>query len=638
MTAWSRATASLTMTSPLGPDALIPTFLSAQEGISQTYFFDVHVVSQNGIIDPNKLLNQPVCVTLQSDGLPIRHFHGIVQSVSSHGSVRGQSNDEHYVYRLVLVPRLWFLSQTVDCRVYQQKSTADILKAIFADAGLTDVNVIPAGLPREYTVQFNESDLTFVTRLMEEEGYFYFFDHTSSAHKLIVANQTGAFQDIAGATMHLGGDSDATEITDWSQPVHTARGKMKLRDYDPEKPDTLLQAEKPTTLKTGGSAQREDFRWPANTFHSGTVADRSQWEMEAAEVQASLFEGGTRFGRLVAGSKFKITSRSPGPYDNTYVLRSISHHATDDTWLSQGGSASYSNHFTCFAAAVPWRQPMVTPRPRMEGIHTGLVLGQQHGTDAHIKSQDGEEIYTDALGRVKVRFYWDHRAEATGGQSVWARVIQPWAGKGWGAQFIPRVGTEVAVAFVDGDPDRPIIIGGLYNGRDTPIYSESEKTKSGFRSRSTLKGGSAHFNEFTFDDKKGHELVLLHAEKNLTTRVEHDQTLKVDNCRIVTVAVNETVEIGKNRSVTIDKGNDKLDIKMGNLSIKADMGKIEVEAMQSITLTVGSNFVKIDQTGVTINGTMVKIAGTAMTDIKAPMTKVSGDAMLTLKGGIMMLN
>jgi type VI secretion system secreted protein VgrG len=657
MPTWTRAKASLTMTSPLAADVLIPTFLSAQEGISQTYFFDIHVVSQNGAIDPDKLLNQPACLTLQSGGAPIRYFHGIVQTVSSLGNIRGQASDAYYVYRLVLVPRLWFLSQTVDCRVFQQKTTVDILKQMFTDAGLTEVTLPPPGATREYTVQFNESDLTFATRLMEEEGYFYFFDHTAANHKLIIANQPSAFTEIAGApAMHLGGDGDATFVTDWSRPALTVRGKMTLKDYDPTKPDTVLKADKPTTLKTGGATQRDDFRWPANTFESGTVTNRAQWEMEAAEAHASLYEGASRFGKLVPGGKFKLSSRPASPYDNTYAVRSISHHATDDTWLSQGGTATYANNFTCFPASVPWRQPMVTPRPRMEGMHTAIVLGPNSAAGAEVKSQSGEEIYTDALARVKVRFYWDYRAEAAGGQSVWARVIQPWAGKGWGAQFIPRVGTEVAVAFVDGDPDRPIVVGGLYNGRDTPIYSESDKTKSGFRTRSSLSGSTANFNEFTFDDKKGSELIFTHAEKDLTTEVENDQTLKVDNCRIVNVKKDETVEIGQNRkvtidqgndtlelksgnrSVTLDQGNDALDIKMGNLSIKADAGKIEVQAMQSITLTVGSNSVKIDQTGVAINGTMVKVAGTAMATFKSPMTTVSGDGMLTLKGGIMMLN
>lgn len=673
MAVWSRAKAMLTMTSPLGPDALIPTRLTAQEGISQPFLFDIEVISQQGQVDADKLLNQPVCVTLQAEGKPLRYFHGIVQTVASQGTLRGKGDGDTATYRLVVVPRLWFLSQTSDCRVYQQKSTTDILEQMFGDANLTDVTLPPSGDKREYTVQFNESDLTFATRLMEEEGYFYYFEHSASAHKLIIAAQNASFADIDGATLQLQGGGDGTLVTDWTRPALTARGKMKLKDYDPVNPDTLLQSESATTLQTGGNAARDEFRWPANTFVAATVSKRAKWEMEAAEAEASLFEGGTRFGKLVPGGKFKLVNRPAGSFDGTYAVRSVTHQASDDTWLSTGGSASYFSHFSCFLATVNWRQPMITPRPRMDGFHTALVLGPQHGLDATIKSQDGEEIHTDSLGRVKVRFYWDHRGEATGGQSIWARVIQPWAGKGWGAQFIPRVGTEVAVAFVDGDPDRPIVIGGLYNGRDTPIYSVGEKTKSGFRSRSTLKGSGANFNEFTFDDKKGSELVFLHAEKDLTTTVENDQTLTVDNCRIVTVKKDETVDIqGKqtikvkldhsttvtdgNRSIKVSQGNDSLNVEMGNITVKADMGniatgaalgdisikadagKIEIQAMTSITLKVGESVLKLDQSGISMTGTMIKIEGKAMLDAKGAMAKVTGDGMLTLKGGIMMLN
>jgi type VI secretion system secreted protein VgrG len=343
-------------------------------------------------------------------------------------------------------------------------------------------------------------------------------------------------------------------------------------------------------------------------------------------------------------------------------LQSVTHHATDDTWLSQGGSVSYANRFSAFPSKVTWRQPLTTPRPRMEGIHAALVLGPA-----------GEEIYTDDLARVKVQFYWDHREEATDALAVWARVIQPWAGNGWGAQFIPRVGTEVAVAFVDGDPDRPIVIGGLYNGRDKPIYAVGDKTKSGFRTRSSLKGGASDFNEYTFDDKKGSELIYQQAQKDLSTYVKNDQTLKIDNCRMVTVKKDETVDIQNNQtikvkqdhsltvtdgnhSVAVSKGNVSLkvdmgnqdvkiamgnqttDVSMGNITAKAGAGQISNEAMQSIELKVGGNSIKIDQTGVTIKGLMVSIEGEVQTQVKSPMTQVSGDGMLQLKGGITMVN
>jgi len=272
-----------------------------------------------------------------------------------------------------------------------------------------------------------------------------------------------------------------------------------------------------------------------------------------------------------------------------------------------------------------------------------------------------------------VRFYWDHRDEATDSQSVWARVIQPWAGKGWGAQFIPRVGTEVAVAFVDGDPDRPTVVGGLYNGRDTPIYSKADKTKSGFRTRSSLKGGTSDFNEFTFDDKKGSELIYQQAQKDLKTYVKNDQTLTIDNCRIVTVKQDETVDIQNNqtikvkqdhsltvtdgnRAIAVSKGDNSLkvdmgnhdvkiamgnhttDVKMGNVSLKADLGQITSEAMQSIELKVGQSSIKVDQMGVTITGMMIKIEGQIQTQVKGLMTQVNADAMLMVKGAITMIN
>jgi type VI secretion system secreted protein VgrG len=393
--------------------------------------------------------------------------------------------------------------------------------------------------------------------------------------------------------------------------------------------------------------------------------------MEAAEAAVSIHSGASKYAPLYAGGKFTIANKPASSYDAAYVLHSVTHHVTDDTFLNASGTASYENRFTCFPSSVPWRQPLVTPRPRMDGIHTAVVLGPS-----------GEEIYTDDLARVKVRFFWDHRSEATDAQDVWARVIMPWAGNGWGAQFIPRVGTEVAVAFVDGDPDRPIVVGGLYNDQMKPIYSDSDKTKSGFRTRSSLKGGTSDFNEYTFDDKKGSELVYEQAQKDLSTYVKNDQTIKIDHDRKVTVKNDETVNIQNNQTITVTQdhgltvskgnhtitvsmgdhsttiskgnhsttvsmgnmdstvsmGNLSTDVKMGNISTKADLGQISHEAMQSIELKVGANSIKIDQMGVTITGMMVKIQGQVQTQVQGLMTQISGDAMLQVKGAITMIN
>ena len=677
MPTWSRANALMYLTSPLGTDALIPIHFSGHEGISETFSYDIQVVSQNGIIQQTDLLYQPVCLALQGNtGSPVRYFHGIVQELSADGVIRSASSvDGYQTYRLHVVPKLWFLGQTTDCRVFQNMSVPDILQQMFNDAGLSGVNISATGAAtREYTVQFNESDLHFATRLMEEEGFYYFFRHSDSAHTLVIANVNTAFTDIPDATLNLTGDSTAdTWIGDWSAPTGTTRGKMTFKDYDPTRPDTVLKQDQPTTLTTGGVAARDDFRWPALSYDTDMITNRATWNMEAAEVSVSTFEGGSRFLGMVAGGTFKMANRPASPYDGTYAVRSVSFQASDETWLN-GGPSNFANRFTAFLSSMNWRQPLMTPRPRMDGIHTALVLGPQHtSAGGDVTVQGGEEIYTDDLARVKVRFHWDHRGEATGSASCWARVVQPWAGNGWGAQFIPRIGTEVAVAFVDGDPDRPIVIGGLYNGRDAPIYSKDDKTKSGFRSKTSLQGGAADFSEFTFDDKKDSELIYMHAQKDLTTEVENDQTLKVDNCRIVTVKKDETVDIqGKqtitvkgdrsltvsegndtftvskgNRSVTVSEGNDTftvskgnhtLDVAKGKISITADQGSITLEAMQKITLKVGSNTVTIDQKGFSVDGLMLDLKGSTKAQFASPLTTIKGDGMLTLKGGMVNVN
>ncbi len=698
MAAWVRDSATMSMTTPLGADALIPTKLVAEETISQPFRFEITAVSQSGVFDPDKLLNMAVCVTLRdasgTAAAPVRYFHGIVQQVRSEGILRGATLvDEFQLYAVTVMPRLWFLGQTMDCRVYQNKSAQDILSAMFTDASLTDVSfAVSAATSRPYTVQFNESDFAFAHRLMEQEGWFYFFEHTSAKHTLTITDKSSTFQDIPSATLHFAvNQTDLGGIMEWKPPVRTVTGSFALGDYDPENPGTKLYNQQNTLLKAGGATARDVYHWPALTPTGSVVESRSKFAQEAAEAATSLYNGSSHYGALVPGGKFTLTNTPAGPDDGSFTVRSVHHDVEDSSWISNEGSVTYANRFEAFKAALQWRQPFATPRPRMEGVHSALVMGPQSSAGADIKMQSGEEIYTDDLARVKVRFYWDWRAEATGGASVWARVIQPWAGNGWGTQFIPRVGTEVAVAFVDGNPDRPIVIGGLYNGVSAPIYAVADKTKSGIRTRSSLKGDSSKFNELTFDDKADSELIFVHAQKDLTTEVEHDESLTVDNCRVVLVKVDETITVQGKQTITVTKdhtfevtqgnftstidtgnstftvstgnhdakistgnasytvstgnhsskistGNYDLQVSLGNITVKAGVGSISMEAMQSITLKVGQNTLTIDQTGVTIKGMMTSVQAQTQAELKGLMTSVSGSAMLTLKGGITMIN
>ncbi len=592
---------------------LVPVRLVAHEKISEPFRFEIDAMAA-GTIDAQSMLNKPACLSVNHGEQPTRYFHGIVSEFGPAGHSPLETR-----YRIVLLPQLAQAGLRIDCRMFFNKTAKDIIETIFNDAGVTktDFRLYSQPTPRKATAQYNETSLHFVTRLMEEEGCYYFFEHSSDGHTLVVTNDNNGFTTIPDATVRPGVEVTAEILTELHKPDALTHGKVGLRDYDPDSPSKNLKVEQSTILKHGGTANRAVFQWPALTREISEAKQRAKRRMEAAEAAVSLLDATGSMTNLVAGGKFKL--RDDKDVETSCVVREISHFAEDEQRRSDSGAVSYSNRFTAFPNSVPWRQPMTTARPRMEGLHTAIVL-----------APSGEEIHTDDQGRVKIRFFWDWREDATADSSDWVRVVQPWGGNQWGGQFIPRVNTEVAVAFMDADPDRPVVVGGFYNGNDRPIFPVGQKTKLGFRSRSVTKGGTDAFNELTFDDKKDSELFFLHAQKDMTTEVEHDQKLSVGNDR--------TVDIVGNEKVTLKQGSQTTELKLGDVSLKVDVGSITMEALQSITLKVGQSSVTLDQTGVTVKGMMISIAGQIQTEVKAVMTSVSGDAMLTLKGGITMIN
>lgn len=605
-------TSLLTLTSPAEID-LFPVRLDAREAISEMFEVEIDAVA-TGAIDPRTMLNKAACLSIDHAGTPTRHFHGIISRFGI-AETRGVVDT---VYRLVLRPQLVQADIREDCRLFFNKTAEEIIRTILDEAGVTKTAFRLYSKPalRKSTAQYNETALHFIVRLMEEEGWFYFFEHTSDGHTLVIANDNKAFPTIADASVRVLPGAIADMLTTFRSPEALTHGKISLRDYDPDAPGKNLKVDQNTILKHGGTGSRGSFHWPALTRDTGHAKERAKWRMEAAEAAVSLIEGASGLASLVAGGKFKLIDEAES--ETPYVIRAIHHRADDDARRSQSGQATYENSFTAFANSVPWRQPMTTARPRMEGLHTAIVL-----------APSGEEIHTDDQGRVKVRFFWDWREDATADSSDWVRVVQPWAGNKWGGQFIPRVGTEVAVAFMDGDPDRPVVVGGLYNADDKPIFPVAEKTKMGFRSRSSTQGGTDDFNELSFDDATGSELVYMHVQKDMKTKVKNDQTLIVKNDRTVTIEGKETVTITGDQSTTL---------KLGDLKVKAELGAITMEAMQSITLKVGMSTLTVNQMGIELKGMMIKIDGTIQTQLKGLMVDVNASGILTLKGTIMMLN
>jgi type VI secretion system secreted protein VgrG len=609
----------LTMSTALGDGVLQPIGLHAEEAISKLFAFSVRAVSQQKNLNADAVLYQPACVSLRRPVGQDRHFHGIVQSFTG-GDMWGAA----FLYHLEIVPKLWFASQTSDCRVFHKKSTKDIIDVILKENGITDISYKIQGdqSPYDFVAQYNETDLAFITRLMEAEGYSYFFEFSENKHVLVISDNNTAFTAVSSAKMLIADKATTLDaVTTWRRTNTTAVGKVKLSDYDPLKPSSPVDGEQSTVLTTAGTSVRDVYEWPARTDKTATSTSRARLRQEIAEAQAGLIDATGYNHEFYPGGKFTLAA---GPskleIEGDYGIQAVVHDAIDEVHANTGAITDYANSFVTFPIATKWRPPIVQPRPNMAGLFSGIVVGV-----------DGEEIDTEEYGRIKVRLFWDHRKDATGDTTIWVRVLQPWSGDGWGWQHIPRVGTEVAIAFIDGDIDQPIVVGCLYNGEQKPPFSlPGDKTKSGIRTRSSLKGGASNYSELSFDDKKGSELVLLHAEKDLSVEVENDQKTHIEGA--------QTDTVDKGRATTISNKDDTLEVSKGDISVKAALGKITVEAMQSIELKVGANSIKIDQSGITVSGTMVKIEGTALLDLKGAMAQLTGDAMTTIKGGIVMVN
>ena len=681
----------MAITTPLGKDVLLLDSFAGKEYLSQLFNFKLGMYTDGTKKIPfEQLLGQKVTVTLIGD--TPRYFNGIISRLSQGQRAKGHEPGAMMLrFEAELVPQLWLLTKNVQSRIFQQKSVPDILKAVLQGIDFSS-EIQGTFEPRDYCVQHRESDFDFASRLMEEEGIYYFFKHTADGHKLVLANTPQSHPAVGGKLpikyeeVH-GGSRDDERINNWVKHQEIRTAKLTLRDHSFELPTDNLEAAEPIAdsvqvgtvphkLKPGATANLETYDFPgryAQRFdgidpggspQASNLQKIFQDNKRTAKIRAQeeaagglVIEGKSDCRLLTAGHKFDLGDHFDA--NGSYVVTEIEHKAgIEGTYTQMGQDADgkgtvYANTFHCLPLALPFRPLRRTPKARVDGTQTAVVVGPP-----------GEEIFPDKYGRVKVQFYWDRQGQKNANSSCWVRVATLSGGKQWGMVNIPRIGQEVIVAFEEGDPDQPIIVGSVYNADQMPPYAlPANKTQSGFKSRSSMKGDSTNSNELRFEDKKNSEEVFLHAEKDFNRVVKNNDTLKVGSSnapdgsqtteiwkdRTETVKTgNEklTVEQGNrdttikmgNDTLTLEQGNREITIKMGNDTTKISMGTSSTEAMQSIELTVGQNSIKIDQTGVTIQGIMVSVQGQAQLEAKAPMTTVNGDGMLTLKGGITMIN
>ncbi|CAM6273659.1 Uncharacterized conserved protein VgrG, implicated in type VI secretion and phage assembly [Citrobacter sedlakii] len=573
-------------------------------------------------------------------------------------------------YQFVLRPWLWWLTLASNNRVFQNLSAQEIVEKVFKDAGFTDYKfqLKTTPLKREYCLQYNESDFNFVSRLLEQEGIFWFFTHAQGKHTLMLADDNSAFPPIAGdKKVKYQAAASGTRETGAIRSVElrlqaTSQG-VQSSNFNYEQPKAALFAQ--AGEKKGGMQYQHPGRFSEKAQGDALAA----WKVNALKAQAKQLVGESDCAALMAGHWFSLTDHDDKSLNIDWLVTAVSHEYDGER---------YRNRFTAIPKATPYRPLAVTPQPFMH-TQTAVVVGKS-----------GEEIWTDKLGRVKVQFSWDREGKSDETSSCWLRVATAWSGNGFGTQFIPRIGQEVVVSFIDGDPDKPLITGCVYNGANALPYAlPANQTQSGIKTHSE-KG----FNELRFDDKKDAELLAMQAQKDFQltvlndskTTISHDDIQSVKNDRTRTVEEgNETVTLKKgNRAVKIEKGSDTLEVKDkrsvtvkgdqehaidgndthkvkgdytlnvdGNLTIKVS-GTLTLESGKTLKVKSGADLnasasgsLKLDATNIAseAKASLTQKAATISQEAKATLTSkasatqtVDGGGMLIIKGGMVKIN
>ncbi len=610
---------------PLGADRLLLVEASVSESLAQPFVIEIVAVALEPI-RPEELLGRRVTLRLDLEEEGARYFNGHVFRVGEE-----EPEGRFWPYTLTVRPWLWFLTRTTDCRIFQHKTVPEIVQAIFREHGFTDFeDKLSGNYPRlEYCVQYRETDFNFIQRLLEQEGIYYYFRHEKERHVLVLADAPEAHEEIPGKIgYHLAGGAAVEEphIMSFRTEKVVRPGRVILNDFDFEKPNAKLEAQS-ADKRPHERSDFEVYDYPGEYTEVDQGERYARVRIEELQARYEEARGGSDVRLFSAGRLFQLACRDPemaARLDGKYLLVEVHHtFSTGGYFSDEPGGASYHNSFTAIPARVPFRPERRTPKPVIQGPQTAIVVGPK-----------GEEIHTDEYGRVKVQFHWDRYGKRDENSSCWVRVAQVWAGKNWGGIHIPRIDQEVIVEFLEGDPDRPIITGRVYNAEQMPPYElPAHKTRSGIKSRSSKDGSPKNFNEIRFEDKKGREEICIHAERNLRITVENDEIRRVGGDRTTTIEKNDTLQIkqGKrettlnrgddiltldqgSRATTLSMGSDTLKVNMGDITHEASVGtytikamNVEINGITSIKLVCGASTIEMNPAMVTIKAPLVKI-------------------------------
>ena len=626
-------------------DPLLVETMDGEELISGLYIFHVRMVSENPSLAFDSIVGKDAALSIVMPDGSTQFVHGIIGRFRQAGTTL-----RFTTYFADLHPRLWLLTRTLDSRIFQNKSVPDIVKQILQEHEITAIQDSLTGSyqPREYCVQYHETAFDFVSRLMESEGISYRFEHTDSAHTLVLADDASSYAAGPGsltiaATAAEGQRSDA--LPECSIELQVTSDQCKLDDYNFETPSTDLLG-----TASGETSALTVYQYPAGSLTKSAVEALATLRVEELELPRRLLHGATSNAAIRPGHKLTVSDHPRDDVNAEYAVWKVWHQATQD---------SYSNTFDAFPVDTPFRPSRVTPVPRIHGCQTAVVVGKS-----------GEEITTDQYGRVKVKFHWDQAPETDETSSCWIRVAQTWAGKTFGAFFLPRIGQEVVVGFLEGDPDRPIITGSVYNAKQTVPYAlPDNQTRSTVKTESS-KGGSGN-NEIRFEDKAGEEDLFVQAQKDMHVTVLNDQTTTIKKNRTVTIEETDdvlTVKAGKrtldiagdetheNKAKLTYNITDDLAVKVGGkvtLTVTGDLtlqvtGAVKIETDSDMNVSakgalnqkaVGAMSTESSQ-NITVKASvnLTQEAGAAFTSKAGATHNVEAGAILVIKGAMVKIN
>ena len=658
-----QANREVSVKTALADDVLLFASMSGSEQLGRLSEFRVRLLSTDSDLKIADVLGKPLGVVLTTgeDG-DVRYFNGIVTRFFSTGW-----NGEFASYEAIVHPWLWLLTRASNCRIFQDLSVPDIVKQVcdaYGGAVALSANSLSgeyAAVP--YCVQYRETDFDFVCRLLEGAGIYFYFTHDADKHTMVLADSYSAHQPIAGydglkfaRSTRRGAQVEET-VSAWSAGGEIQSTKYVLNDFDFEKAATSSSGGLVATASIAAGFEQaayEMFDYPGNYILAADGNALARARIESLHGQCEQISASTNARGLYPGGLFTLAEHPREDQNRDYLVTAASYDITGNDYASGGGSFEFQCRLSATGKEYAYRPLRVIAKPIVQGPQTAMVVGKA-----------GEEIWTDKYGRIKVQFHWDRLGKNDENSSCWVRVAQGWAGKGWGAMSLPRIGMEVIVSFLEGDPDRPLVTGCVYNSDAMPPYPlPAEQTKSTVKSNSS-KGGEG-FNELRFEDKKGSEEVFMHAERDFNRVVKNNDTLKVGfevadkGDQTIGIKNDQTVEIGNDQKLTVThdqletidnnqtvkiKVDQKLDVG-GNQEVAIDGSQkvkvgttIVIEAGTSIELKVGGSSIKIEAAKITIKSPEIEIAADANAKVKAgAMMDLNAGGIMTVGGALVKIN